>query len=85
MLVSDNGGLQKEAFFNQKHCIIARTETEWIELLEHGYAKIIGSSSRDMLETYANYKKSTLDFFTPLYGNGVGDKIHAAMLALLEK
>ena len=34
LVVTDSGGLQKEAFFNKKHCVIAREETEWIELVK---------------------------------------------------
>lgn len=85
MVVTDSGGLQKEAFFNQKYCIIARTETEWVELVNNGYAKIVGSNSTDILETYSNYTESSLDFSTPLYGNEVGEKIHDSILTLLAK
>jgi len=76
MVVTDSGGLQKEAFFNKKHCIIARDETEWIELVENGFARIIGSDRVKMLDAYKDLKNSNTDFAFDLYGNEVGLKIY---------
>ena len=64
MVVTDSGGIQKEAFFNDKHCIIAREETEWIELVENGFAKIVGSDSSKMVAAYNYYKNSKKNFFS---------------------
>ena len=49
LVVTDSGGLQKEAFFNKKHCIIAREETEWVELVSNKFAKIVGTNSNLMV------------------------------------
>ena len=76
MVVTDSGGIQKEAFFNDKHCIIAREETEWVELVENGFAKIVGSDASKMVVAYQNYKNSTADFSMNLYGNEIGEKIY---------
>ncbi len=35
MVITDSGGLQKEAFCFRKPCITLRDETEWIELIEN--------------------------------------------------
>ena len=45
LVITDSGGLQKEAYFNQKPCVIAREETEWVELVEAGFARIGGSDT----------------------------------------
>ena len=82
-VVTDSGGLQKEAFFNKKHCIIAREETEWVELVVNGFAKIVGSNSSKMLNAYKNFQNSTVDFNLNLYGNQVGEKIHDEILKIL--
>lgn len=37
LIITDSGGVQKEAFFNHKFCITVREETEWVELVENGY------------------------------------------------
>ena len=82
MVVTDSGGLQKEAFFNHKTCIIAREETEWIELVENGFAKIIGSDKQQMLNAFEHFKNSSADFNINLYGDRAGESIYNAILNL---
>lgn len=82
MVITDSGVLQKEAFFNKKHCIIARDETEWIELVDNNFAKIIGSDTTKMITVYQTFKESTADFSINLYGNKVGEKIYAEIINL---
>ena len=84
MVVTDSGGIQKEAFFNQKHCVIAREETEWVELVENAYAKIVGSSTSKMIEAFNHFKNSSADFSMDLYGNNVGEKIYIEIKNLLK-
>jgi len=43
LVMTDSGGLQKEAYFFKKYCITLRDETEWIELVEHGFNFMAGS------------------------------------------
>ena len=76
LVVTDSGGLQKEAFFLKKHCIIAREETEWVELVTNGYAKIVGSSSNEIIAAFQNFQNSKAEFNLELYGNEVGEKIY---------
>ncbi len=37
LIVTDSGGVQKEAFINKKYCITVREETEWTELVDKGF------------------------------------------------
>lgn len=83
MVITDSGGLQKEAFFNQKPVIIAREETEWVELVDHGFAKIVGSDKVKILDAFDHYLSEILDFDQDLYGHEVGKKIHDEILKLL--
>lgn len=84
MVITDSGGLQKEAFFNKKHCVIVREETEWLELVEHGFAKIVGSNAELIKATFDEFKSSDKDFSVELYGNHVGEKIHQSIKTLIE-
>jgi len=83
LVVTDSGGLQKEAFFNKKHCIIAREETEWVELVSKQFAIIVGSDSNKMLEAFERFQNSTTDFEMNLFGENVGEKIYTEILSLL--
>jgi len=83
LVVTDSGGLQKEAFFNKKHCIIAREETEWIELVANGFAKIVGSDKEKMLISFNNFQDSTVNFEMDLFGENIGEKIYEEILKLL--
>lgn len=79
MVVTDSGGLQKEAFFNQKPVIIARTETEWIELVDNGFAKICEANAQKIYDAFHYFSSVTLDFNQDLYGDKVGEKIYEAI------
>lgn len=49
-VLTDSGGLQKEAFFLQKQCVTLREETEWVETLEDNWNFIAGTNPEKILE-----------------------------------
>lgn len=69
-VVSDSGGVQKEAFFFKKPCITMRDQTEWVELIENGVNVLAGADTQKIIE----YTKAMLDqeIADPLglYGGG---------------
>ena len=48
LVMTDSGGVQKEAFFFEKPCVILRPETEWVEIVDHG-AGIIADADYDRI------------------------------------
>ncbi|MBA3705252.1 MAG: UDP-N-acetylglucosamine 2-epimerase (non-hydrolyzing), partial [Bacteroidetes bacterium] len=70
LVMTDSGGVQKEAFFFQKPCIILRSETEWIELVNCGSAKIVDADEKKIIEAYAHFKNIKNLQFPDLFGNG---------------
>ncbi len=70
VVITDSGGLQKEAFFFGKHCVTMREQTEWVELLEHGF-NILSGTNPDLIKkhTISMMNKSS-DFNINLYGAG---------------
>ncbi len=69
LIMTDSGGLQKEAFFFEKPCITLRDETEWIELVENRFNILVGADKEKILASYKEFKFNT-DFSINLYGGG---------------
>jgi len=83
LVASDSGGLQKEAFFNKKHCIIVRDETEWVELVENGFAEVVGADKDKILGALEKLSIKESNFDIDLYGVGnVGERILEEILKL---
>jgi UDP-GlcNAc3NAcA epimerase len=53
-VMTDSGGLQKEAYFFNKQCITLRDETEWIELVEHGFNFLVGANKDKIINACSN-------------------------------
>ncbi len=68
-VLSDSGGVQKEAYFFKKSCLILRDETEWTELVSHGANKLVGADFDCIVEAGEEVPK-VLDFSKQFYGNG---------------
>lgn len=71
LVMTDSGGLQKEAFFFKKPCITLRDETEWVELVENKFNILVGADRGKILDTYKNGKQFfSTNFDIDLYGGG---------------
>ncbi len=71
MIVTDSGGVQKEAFFFKKPCIILREQTEWVELVSNGNAILTGPSEQKIIQAYENLRKNEQSMTWPAYfGDG---------------
>ena len=70
LIITDSGGLQKEAFFFQKPCIILREQTEWIEIIENGNALIAGANELKIISSVETLIKRTNFTYPNLYGDG---------------
>jgi UDP-GlcNAc3NAcA epimerase len=76
LVMTDSGGLQKEAFFFKKPCITMRDETEWVELVEHGFNSLTGAETENIYDAHKAIIETDLDFNIELYGDGkAGEKV----------
>ena len=73
MVITDSGGLQKEAFFAKKKCITVRDETEWIELIDIDVNRL--SAPAELNGVFEGMRANECDFSKKLYGNGNAGKI----------
>lgn len=70
LVITDSGGLQKEAFFFGKLCVTTREQTEWVELLEHGYNAIAGTNTKKIIQLAEAALSGMFPEKIDLYGNG---------------
>jgi UDP-GlcNAc3NAcA epimerase len=87
MIVTDSGGVQKESHFFRKPCIVLRNETEWIELVNNGTAKLVGADPERIRCEFVNFMNlhSVLDY-PGFYGDGkTAEFILNEILLMFEK
>jgi len=70
MVITDSGGVQKEAYYFNKPCIILRSETEWVEIVEEGAAIIANADEDKIMNSYKDLKVSSTQSFPQLFGDG---------------
>jgi UDP-GlcNAc3NAcA epimerase len=69
-VVTDSGGVQKEAFYFRKPCVILRPETEWTELVDCGCAIIADADEKRIVDAYTNLSARRDLSFPSFYGDG---------------
>ncbi|MBS1777385.1 MAG: UDP-N-acetylglucosamine 2-epimerase (non-hydrolyzing) [Bacteroidetes bacterium] len=69
-VITDSGGLQKEAYFFKKYCLTLRDQTEWTELVEHGYNLLSPIDSEQIINNYNVLTSLQKSFDEELYGDG---------------
>ena len=67
-VLTDSGGVQKEAFFFEKPCVTMRDSTEWVELVESGWNTLTGADEEKIVSAVRTVRRP--DAVSPLYGIG---------------
>jgi UDP-GlcNAc3NAcA epimerase len=70
IVMTDSGGLQKEAYFFQKQCITLRDETEWVELVDNGFNTLVGSNKDKIINAFKKKSQFNTKEMLEMYGNG---------------
>ena len=83
VVMTDSGGVQKEAFFFETPCVILRPETEWVEIVEAGAGVIADADYQRIMEGYRQLAGKAVSF-PALFGDGhASEKILEAILGAL--
>ena len=82
LILTDSGGVQKEAFFYKVPCVTMRDETEWVETIELGFNVIAGADSTSIIDAVVKFENIPPE---PINSSPYGDansaeKIIQAML-----
>ena len=84
IVMTDSGGVQKEAFFYGTPCVILRPETEWIEIIEAGAGIITDADYQRIIDAYEQLVNKKVEF-PPLFGDGhASEKILSEILRYLK-
>ncbi len=79
-VITDSGGVQKEAYYFGKKCITVREETEWTELVEAGANRVVGTQEAAILNAF-EWALAPLPMLPDLYGNGSAGEMIVDILA----
>jgi len=75
LIITDSGGLQKEAFFFEKPCVTLRDETEWVELIEAGVNTLCDTNTvHTIIKEFKFMADKKLRFNKDMYGGGNASK-----------
>ena len=81
-VLTDSGGLQKEAYFFKKYCLTLRDETEWVELIENGFNILVGADYDKIIQAFNGVESQDPNYELDLYGNGeASNRIVEGLLA----
>ena len=69
-IITDSGGVQKEAYFLKKPSLILRKETEWIEIVDHGNALLCDANSEKITQGFNHWMSNPQLTYPDFYGKG---------------
>tara|TARA_B110000908_G_C10260647_1_gene458998 strand:+ start:2172 stop:3251 length:1080 start_codon:yes stop_codon:yes gene_type:complete len=70
LVLTDSGGLQKEAYFFKKPCVTLREQTEWVELIENKVNVLVGSNEIKIKLGVEHMLERDCDFSKEIFGKG---------------
>lgn len=85
-IITDSGGVQKEAYFFQKPCIVMRPETEWVEIIETGNGVLTDADTQKIIDGFNHFHQRENPIYNELYGDGkAAERIIKVVVETLNK
>jgi len=72
-IITDSGGIQKEAYILNKPCITIRPETEWVETIQSGWNILLMPTNKDFCKSILDFKPALIQ--TDIFGKNVSEKM----------
>jgi UDP-N-acetylglucosamine 2-epimerase len=69
-ILTDSGGIQKEAYWFRVPCFTLREETEWVETVKHGWNRLVGSVEKKIVTGVSHFSGKNLPRRPSLFGDG---------------
>lgn len=70
LILTDSGGVQKEAWFMEKPVVVMREETEWVEIIEAGNGVLTGANPEKIIYASREFLDSPPEAYPPIFGDG---------------
>ena len=83
MLLTDSGGMQKEAYWLEVPCVTLRDETEWVETVASGWNTLTGADRDRIVAAVRTFKPPAAH--PPLYGDGQAAEKIFLVLAICQE
>lgn len=70
LVMTDSGGVQKEAFFFDKPCLVFRPQTEWVEIINSNCGRLVDADVQKIKDGFTHFNQDLDLEFPKLYGDG---------------
>jgi UDP-GlcNAc3NAcA epimerase len=74
LVLTDSGGIQKEAYILKKYCVTLRDETEWVELINNGVNVLVGADKAKIISAVRDKLNANFNSDVNLYGGGTASE-----------
>jgi UDP-GlcNAc3NAcA epimerase len=80
LIMTDSGGVQKEAYFLNKPAVVLRSETEWVEIVEEGAARVVDANKQAIIDAADYFIGNENINYPNVFGDGKSSEFICKMM-----